>query len=215
MQHRWLAFLVLGFLTLTIFVLSWYRNKPIEITTAEETSTITSLSEPTVTFVNPSYGAEQPTVSIIVFSDFQCSACKTLASSLDVVAKTYPDDVKIIWKDLPNESTHPLSTPASIAAHCANEQGAFWPYHDLLFDRQTYLSESQFPLIAQELELDTDKFSSCFEARNTLPIVKKDYEEGIALGLSSTPTMYINDEVVIGAVTTQEILDLVDELLKK
>ena len=59
-----------------------------------------------------------------------------------------------------------------------------------------------------------EKFNSCYEARETLPIIKKDYEESLALGLTATPALYVgDDEVLIGAITTQELLDLVSTKL--
>lgn len=213
MQHRWLSFLSIAFLGLIVFIFFWYRNQPIEIPTLEETIEIGSLTEPTVTFVNPRKGAEEPTITIVEFGDFECTACKTLATSLEVVVKTYPNDVQIVWKDLPNESVHPLSTPSAIAAHCADKQGAFWDYHDALYTRQTYLAESQFSQIASELGLDVEKFMTCYDSRDTLPIIKKDYEEALALGLTSTPTMFVGDEIIIGAITTESLLDLVANIL--
>jgi protein-disulfide isomerase len=211
MQHRWLTFLCFAVVSLVVFIFFWYRNQPIEITTAEQDAIeVGSLTRPTTTFVNPGKGATQPKLTIVEFGDFECIPCKTLADSLQVVVKTYPNDVKVIWKDLPNESVHPLSTPAAIAAHCADRQGAFWQYHDELFLQQSYLTEAQFPQMAQNLGLQMDKFTSCYEARETLPIIKKDYEEGLALGLTATPAIYVGDEeVLIGAVTTQDLLDLV------
>lgn len=110
---------------------------------------------------------------------------------------------------MPNESTHELATPTAIAAHCADRQGMFWQYHDALFERQPYLSETQFTQIATDIGLDVEKFQTCYDARDTLPIVKKDYEEGLALGITSTPTLYIGDQTLVGAVTTQDLIDLV------
>ena len=206
MQHRWLTFLCFAVLSLVVFIFFWYRNQPIEITTVQqETIEAGSLTRPTTTFVNPDKGATEPKLTII-----ECIPCKTLADSLQVVVKTYPNDVSVVWKDLPNESTHPLATPAAIAAHCADRQGAFWQYHDELFLQQSYLTEAQFPQMAQNLGLQMDKFTSCYEARETLPMIKKDYEEGLALGLTATPAIYVGDEeVLIGAITTQDLLDLV------
>jgi protein-disulfide isomerase len=213
MQHRWLTFLSIGFLGVVVFIFFWYRNQPIEIPELD-TIQIGSVTQPSVTYVNPSKGALEPTVTIIEFGDFQCTACQTLATSLDVVLKTYPDDVKLVWKDLPNESSHEMATPAAIAAHCADRQGAFWEYHDALFAQQNYLSETRFGQIALEVGLDTEEFASCYDSRDTLPIVKKDYEEGIALGLTSTPTLYLDSQLFVGALSTQELIDLVSTLLK-
>ncbi len=209
MQHRWLTFLCIGALGLFVFIFFWFRNQPIKIPQAELTLEAGSLTAPTVTFVNPSRGAQEPTVTIVEFGDFGCVACKTLMTSLEVILKTYPDDVRLVWKDLPNESAHPLATPAAIAAHCADRQGAFWSYHDALFARQGYLAEAQFSQIADELELDVETFASCYEARDTLPIIRKDYEEALALGLTATPSLFVGDELLVGAVSTQDLLDLV------
>lgn len=213
MQHRWLAFLSIAALGLMVFVFFWFRNQPIEIVIPEPDVEVGSLSEPTVTFVNPSKGAETATVTVVEFGDFQCAACATLADSLDVLVKTYPDDVRVVWKDMPNESAHELATPSAIAAHCADRQGKFWEYHDALFERQSYLSESLFTQIAQDIELDVEKFQTCYDERDTLPIVKKDYEEGLALGITSTPTIYIGDQMLVGAVSTQDLVDLVAQIL--
>lgn len=211
MQHRWLTFLCFAVLSLVVFIFFWYRNQPIEIATApQQDIEAGSLARPTTTFVNPGKGATEPKLTIVEFGDFECIPCKALADSLEVVIKTYPNDVKVIWKDLPNESVHPLATPAAIAAHCADRQGAFWPYHNELFSQQSYLTETQFPQIAQNLGLQMDKFTSCTQARETLPIIKKDYEEGLALGITATPAIYVGDEeVLIGAMTTQDLLNLV------
>ncbi len=118
MQHRWLTFLCFAVLGVVVFIFFWYRNQPIEIaTTQQEKIEIGSLTQPTMTFVNPTKGAKEPKLTIVEFGDFECIPCKALADSLQVVVKTYPNDVKVVWKDLPNESIHPLSTPAAAMSH--------------------------------------------------------------------------------------------------
>lgn len=214
MQHRWLAFLSIAALGLMVFIFFWFRVQPIEVVIPEPDIEVGSLTQPTVTFVNPTKGAEAPRVIVVEFGDFQCAACVTLDDSMEVLLKTYPNDVRIVWKDMPNESAHPLATPAAIAAHCADRQGAFWEYHDALFDRQSYLSESQFTQIATDLGLNVGKFQTCYDERDTLPIVKKDYEEGLALGITSTPTLYIGDQVFVGAISTQDLVELVATMIK-
>lgn len=196
-----------------MFIFFGLYLRPIEIPEPQTTTVAGSLSEPTVTFLNPSRGSKDAVLTLIVFSDFECDACATIATSLEVILKTYPDDVRLIWKNLPNESIHALATPAAIAAHCTAEQGKFWEYHDELFAKQAYLSESLFAQIASTLQLDTDKFQSCYDNRDTLPIVTKDYEEGIALGLTATPALYVGDELFIGAVALQELLSVVETQL--
>ncbi len=209
MSHRWLTFLSITVLGIIVFIFFGLRLRPIEIPEPQTTTVAGSLEEPTVTFVNPSRGPEDAALTLIVFSDFQCDACATLASSLEVILKTYPEDVRLVWKNLPNESLHAFAAPAAIAAHCAADQDAFWEYHDELFAKQAYLSESLFTQIASTLSLDLDKFQSCYDERETLPIVTKDYEEGLALGLTATPTLYVGNEILIGAIDVQELLSVV------
>lgn len=212
MEHRWLAFLSIAGISLLVFVLFWYRNQPILIPSTELTDVTQSLTEPTVTFVNPHKGAEEPALTIVTFGDFQCDACGTLATSLDVIVKTFPT-VTVVWKDMPNESAHEFATPAAIAAHCADQQGRFWEYHDALFAQSNVLSEGLFAQIAQQLALNTKRFQTCYDERDTLPIVKKDYNEGLALGITATPTLYIGDQTVIGAISTQDLVKLVTQIL--
>ncbi|MBI5793923.1 thioredoxin domain-containing protein [Candidatus Uhrbacteria bacterium] len=213
MSHRWLTFLTIGVLSIIVFIFFGLRLRPIEIPKIESVSEAGSQAQPTITFVNPWKGAEDAKVTMVVFSDFQCDACATLATSLDVALKTYPDDVRLVWKNLPNESLHPLATPAAIAAHCAADQNTFWEFHDELFAKQAYLSESLFTQIASSIGLNVDKFQSCYDKRDTLPIVTKDYEEGLALGLTSTPSLYVGDQLLIGAIDVQELLSVIEEQL--
>jgi protein-disulfide isomerase len=126
MKQRWLAFLSIGVLSVIIFIFFWYTNRPIEIPIPEIDVEIGSLSEPTVTYINPSKGPSDAPLTIVEFGDFECGPCQTLATSLEVVHLTYPEEVQIVWKNLPNESLHQLATPAAIAAHCADRQGMFW-----------------------------------------------------------------------------------------
>lgn len=214
MSHRWLTFLTIAVLGILVFIFFGLRLRPIEIPEPKTTTVAGSLDEPTVTFVNPSKGPPDAKVTLVLFSDFQCDACQNIATTLDVVLKTFPDDVRLVWKDMPNESLHPLATPAAIAAHCAAEQNKFWEYHDELFSKQAYLSESLFTQIASSLHLDTDEFESCYDNRDTLPIVTKDYEEGLALGITATPTLFIGDEMLVGAVSAQDLVTLVSEQIQ-
>jgi protein-disulfide isomerase len=213
MPHRWLTFLCITVLGIIVFIFFELRLRPIELPEPQTTTVAGSLEEPTVTFINPSQGHEDAALTLIVFSDFQCDACATLASSLAVILKTYPQDVRLVWKNLPNESLHALATPAAIAAHCAADQGAFWEYHDELFAKQSYLSESLFTQIASTLQLNVDRFQSCYDEQDTLPIVTKDYEEGKALGLTATPTLYVGTEILIGAIDVQQLLAVVQAQL--
>jgi protein-disulfide isomerase len=213
-KHRWLSLLTFFILTAIIMVFYFIRLKPVQLPEPSEPSIEPgSIEYPSVTFVNPMRGSKTPKVTIIVFSDFECTACQTLNTSMEVVLRTYPNEVKHVWKNLPNESAHPLATPAAIAAHCANEQEMFWEYHDELFDRQAYLSETEFLTIANELQLNIEQWASCYDDRETLGIVQKDYEEGVGLGIVATPTIFMAGEQYVGAISASELQTYVEQTL--
>ena len=212
-MNRWLPFIIIGFFTIVIFLFYSVFLRPIDLERLQKEQQKISITEPTVTFINPSRGAENPSVTIIEFGDFECSACRDLLPVFETALKTYPDDVRLVWKDLPNDSSHDQATPSAVAAHCADKQGSFWQYHDVLFQRQGYLSEDQYAQIASELKLDPERFTACIQDQDTLPIVQKDKEEGLALGLVATPTIFVNEEKLIGAVTVDELLQIIQQQL--
>jgi len=213
MRPPWLAFVVIGFVSAVVLMFFAVRLRPITPAPHPEQIVAGSLTKPTVTFVNPTLGNPAARVTIVEFADFQCTPCAQFDTALAAVLKTYPHDVRIVWKDAPNDSAHPLSTAAAVAAHCADRQGKFWEYHDLLFERQSFLSAGQFDAIAAELKLDTAAFTACNSSQETLGIVEHDTEEARGLGLTATPTVYVNDEQVVGALTTDELLGYVERAL--
>lgn len=210
MQNRWLPFLIIGFFSIIVLLFFTIRLRPIDLS-RQQTEQLSILTEPSVTFVNPSKGSKEAKIQIIVFSDFGCDACSLVLPALDAAVKAYPEDVRVVWKNLPNTSAHPEATSAAIAAHCADRQGAFWAYHDLLFERRSFLSKDQFVQIAKELSLDLKRFTSCIEKKDTLPIIEKDVEEAQAIKLIATPTLFVGKEKIVGSISVQELNQLIQE----
>lgn len=212
-QHRWLTFLVLIFITAVVFLFSFLHLRPVwtpNKNASQNSTSSASITSPTVTFVNPQKGTMDSKITIIEYSDFQCTACKELADNLETVLRTEPN-IRIVWKDLPNESLHNLAVSAAVAARCAGDQKKFWEFHDLIFDNQITLSEESFTQIAQALGLDTDKFSQCYSNQDTLPLVKKDFEEGTALEITGTPTLFIGTERIARTLSAEEILKTIKQ----
>lgn len=215
MPRPWLTFLTIGTLGVIVFVFYFLRLQPVLPKPIATDSTAGTLTRPTVTFVDPSTGPEDAKVTIVEFGDFQCQPCKNLSDSLSAVLRSFPDDVRLVWKDMPNESAHPVATLAAVAAQCANRQGKFWEYHDALFERQTYLSEDELLSAAGDVGLDVDAFSKCYDNRDTLEVVRRDFEEGQALGILATPTVYVGDNAASGALTVEQLTAAVRAALMK
>jgi len=213
MKNSFLALISIGFISVITFILFFFNTQPIKLPTFDP-STQEKIDEPMITFVNPSKGPADAKVTIVEYGDFQCDTCAQMSVSIDAVQQAFPNDVRIVWKNYPNESLHPESTPAAIAAHCAERQGAFWQYHDALFALETNLNASVYPAIAKELELDTQRFADCLKTQDTLGIIQKDFEEARALNLSATPVIFIGKEVFVGYLEPEELTSLVTAHLK-
>lgn len=214
MRDRLLAFLVIGVLTIMVFVFFFIRTQPIPLPKPKiNISNSSGQKTPLVTFIDPVRGATNAKVTLVEYADFECIACKQLNPIIEIAMKTFPNDVRLVWKDVPNDSAHPHATSSSIAAHCAQQQGKFWEFASMLFDRQTYLSDTQYTQIASELGLNTDAFTKCFSNADTLPIVKKNLQEGLDLGIIATPTLFVGSVPFVGVPTVDDLTKAIADQL--
>lgn len=215
MAQKWLTFLSIGVITLIVFGFFIMYLLPVKAPINPDIQALkSSATAPTVTYINPQLGPIQAPVTIITFSDFSCSACQQLAGSLALVHEAYPQQVRIVWRNLPNDAVNPLAFTAAMAAHCALQQNRFWDYHDQLFNSQALISEEQLFVIAQNLEMDTDAFARCLSQEETRPIVQHDKQEAQALGLTATPTLFINNQQFTGAISAANLINYVENLLQ-
>lgn len=214
MRNRYLFFFITAVLTLIVFVFFFFSTQPIPI---PKQKIISSNSEntttPTVTFVDPIFGPKDAKVTIVEYGDFECGPCKQLQSNIETAMAGHASNVRFVWKDMPNDSVHPNASNASIAAQCANRQGRFWEFARALFDRQTYLADSQYEQIAKDLKLDLNTFLNCFTKKETLPIVQKNFNEGKALGIVATPTLFIGNKQYVGLQSLEDINSAITEQL--
>ncbi len=176
---------------------------------------IVPLKHPTLSFGNPTLGPKGAAVTIFSYGDYECGPCSSVEDSLKQILKEYPKDVRIVWKDMPNGSLHAQAIPAAAAARCAGDQGAFWQYHDLLMRQQAALDPKNYPTFAAQLKLDLDSFQSCIDNKRDVPVVKRDLEEGLRLGIDATPYLFINDRVVKGDVGLEQLQSYVDSEMAK
>jgi protein-disulfide isomerase len=123
--------------------------------------------------------------------------------------------VKFVWKDFPLTSIHPQAVKASEAAHCAGDQGKYWEYHDVLFANQRALQVEQLKKYAADLRLDTAAFDSCLGEGKYTKRVQEGLEEATRLGLSSTPSIFINGRLLLGAQPLEAFQSIIDEELER
>lgn len=153
----------------------------------------------------PSFGDRDAHVEIVVFGDFQCPYCKEEAEDMrGNLLKVFPQDVRVVFKDFPLDAIHPWARPASIAGRCVFEQDAqkFWSYHDWIYGAQQTIEpeilNTRVMTWAGENGVDAAKLGRCMETRETEPDVDRNQKEGIALGVSSTPTIFVNGRKLEG-----------------
>jgi protein-disulfide isomerase len=107
------------------------------------------------------------------------------------VLDTYPDNVKIVYKNFPLKN-HKYAKKAAIAALAADRQGKFWEFHDLLFDHYKKPDDQKIKEIAQQLELDLKAFEKDMKNPEIGAKVQRDLKDGQKAGVRGTPTIFIN-----------------------
>ena len=140
-------------------------------------------------------------VVIIEFSDFQCPYCgRHVTNTIPQLVEEYIDTGKAVYyyRDFPL-SFHAEAKPAAVAARCANEQGEFWEYHDILFENSQSLSTDNYKQWAEDLGLDTEQFNSCLDEQKYADDVDADFTAGAQAGVSGTPSFFINGVKLVGA----------------
>lgn len=154
-------------------------------------------------------------VTIVEFSDFQCPFCAQAAPTLARIRSTYGKQVRFVWKDLPLTAIHPQAFTASEAGWCANEQGRFWNYHDHLFANRGALQPEDLKKYAGEMKLDTAKFGACLDSSKYGDRVRQSMKQASSLGVTSTPSTFINGRLVSGAQPYAEFAAVIDDEIER
>jgi protein-disulfide isomerase len=158
---------------------------------------------------NPVLGPADAPVTIIEFGDFRCGFCKRFnEQTLTPLLERYEGRVRIVWRDYPILGQG--SFEASMAGECADDQGKFWEFHDLLFADQANFTRDGFLAKAAQLEMDTERFAACYDNQEHRDEILADYQAGEALGVSGTPTFFINGRPLIGAQPLDAFINVIE-----
>ena len=161
----------------------------------------------------PSTGPADAPITIVEFGDFQCPFCRQWQQvTYQPLMAAYPGKIRLVYRDFPLTSIHPNAFPAAEAAQCANEQKAFWPYHDKLFSSEN-LSDAIYVQYAQELNLDMTKFNTCLANKPYDKYIQDNSDFAVKTGVDSTPTFFINGLALIGAQPIDAFKQIIDKEL--
>jgi protein-disulfide isomerase len=163
----------------------------------------------------PFRGPVDAPVTIVEFSDFECPFCKRAHATLMQLFSKYPGKVKLAYRDFPLDSIHHQAQRAAEAARCAQDQGKFWEYYDLLFAKSPKLAPDDLKRYAAEVAIDGKKFEECLTAGVHKNMIQEDVNEGKRLGITGTPAFFINGRPLTGAQPLEAFTRVIDDELKR
>ena len=148
---------------------------------------------------SPPLGDPNAPITLVEFGDYQCHFCNVFFHNTeDKIVKNYVETgkVKIIFKDF--TIIGPDSINAAHGAHCANDQGLFWEYHDILYNNWTgenngWASSENLLKFANQIGLDIDKWSECMINSEYSEIISASNQDARSLGLTGTPSFFVID----------------------
>ncbi len=143
-------------------------------------------------------GASAATITIVEFADFQCPFCVNVVPTLEAILERYPDQVRLVFKHLPLPM-HPKAPLAHEASIAAGAQGQFWPMHDLLYANRQQMDRVDLIGYAETLDLDVSQFEMALNTGQYTDVVEADVQEAQRLGITGTPTFFINGRKLVGA----------------
>jgi protein-disulfide isomerase len=165
----------------------------------------------------PALGPEKAAVTVAVFSDFQCAYCREEGQMLRAnLLQAYPDSVRMVFVHFPLVQIHDWAQPAAVAGHClaAQSNHSFWRYHDWVFEAQPKLTAANFRASLQEwasgADVDPLRLQQCIQSPEANVAVSASMQQALAMGLNSTPTLFVNGRQVTGKLTWPGIKQIID-----
>lgn len=145
----------------------------------------------------PMKGKKGAKLKIVEFADYYCPHCKHASEDLKKLINKHSSKIELIFMDFPikGEASHLIAR----GAFCAGKQKKFWEFHDLAFENQSTLSDKSPANFAKKLGLNSKKFDVCLSSSEARKHVDKSQEEGKRIGITGTPSVFINGKKVGGA----------------
>jgi protein-disulfide isomerase len=165
---------------------------------------------------DPFLGPENAPVTLIMFSDYQCTYCQKWYIEVFIpLMKTYEGKIRFVYRDFPLSSIHASATTTAEAANCAGDQEKYWAFFNAVFSSSDPLNDTTIQNYATAINLDLELFNQCLSTHKYQAEVEADFSYAAALGVQSTPTFFINGRAVIGAQPYSVFKTLVDQELSK
>jgi protein-disulfide isomerase len=154
-------------------------------------------------------GSKDAPIQLVEFADYECPYCQKVSPLLHQLKQEYGDRLVVVYKEFPLPM-HKHAEKASEAARCAGDQGKYLEFHDMLYNSRQ-LEVSDLKKYAQSLKLDSDQFNQCLDSGKQAAAVQKDVDEGKRLGLSGTPSFFLNNHFFHGGMEYGALREMVEQ----
>ncbi len=166
----------------------------------------------------PSFGSKDAKIQIVEFGCYQCPHTKNAEAEMEKIREQYSDDVHITFVYAPTPH-HYHAVRIAEAAAGADAEGKYWEYHKLVFENQDSLDNSvsseqavrKLTLLSQEVGVKNEIFKTCPASETTADIVKKASEYSVNLGITQTPTFYLNGKKLSKPITIDVVKNAIEE----
>ncbi len=182
---------------------------------ASPQTTAASLAERLVRPVSHEAGNPQALLTVVEFGDFECPVCGRGEAAAREVRTRFAHQIRFVFRQFPLERIHFLAEKAAEASECAGEQGKFWEMVEKIYSRQGDLFPEGLERDAAELGLDQRRFNQCLTSGAMAGRVRRDMEDGRALGVRATPTFFIGREMIEGVMTAEQFSQAVSGQLAR
>jgi protein-disulfide isomerase len=171
----------------------------------------TGISAESSKYPHPSTG-NNAIVTVTEYGDLQCPACRAAHTTLvKPLIEQYGTRISYEYRQFPLVSLHRYAMDAAEATECAADQGKFWELVDLIYTEQEKLTSDQLTVWGEQLGLDMDLYGRCRDSHIKRDVVMADYDAGKAVGVSGTPTFFVNDQRVES--TGAALIQAIDSIL--
>ena len=154
---------------------------------------------------------------MVEFTDYQCMFCaQYFRLTYPYLLTRYEGKLRYVSRHFPIKRVHPKALKAAEAAECAYDQGKFWEYHDRLFANQQALQPESLKVYAAAAGLDATTFNECLDSAKYADRVQAQMDVGTSLGVTSTPTVFVNGRPLAGGAVPFEMLaEMIEDELQR
>lgn len=140
-------------------------------------------------------------VSMVEFGDYQCPSCGAVNPTIQKIMKDYEGKVTFVFRNFPLETIHKNAMSAAMYAEASAKQNKFWQMHDKLYEKQSEWSDLSDPApkyleYAKALGMNADQLKTDAATAEISKLISRDMEDGNALGVSGTPTFFVNGKQI-------------------